>query len=286
MFLADVPSLVSLGGPDGLVPNPPGIDVGSIGFVSPASLPNQAPPPINWGIPEFSFVGRSNVGKSSLIKTVMKRICGAGKIGDRVGPRVGKTPGKTKIINYFGCWGSNEVDYNPRACNMFLIDLPGYGYAATAGVEERELWEERSLLYLQSRAPILQTGEVLPCIYENVLAPLNTCFLLVDSRRDPIMTELDFEYLDYLDENKIPVCVVLTKVDKISKISRLKAFNEMSIVVQQRHSSGFTQLKPEVLGCSSHTGDGIAEIVDYIKSGGVWRDEYYPLGVFGDEDMY
>ena len=160
LFVADVPGIVALGGADGLVPG--GIEVGSIGFVSPASLPDQAPPPVEWGIPEFSFVGRSNAGKSSLIKTVMKNISGAGKIGDRVGPRVGKTPGKTKVVNYFGCWGSNdnESDLSPRNCNMFMIDLPGYGYAATAGVEEKELWEERSLLYLQSRAPILQTGEV------------------------------------------------------------------------------------------------------------------------------
>ncbi|RMG66707.1 MAG: YihA family ribosome biogenesis GTP-binding protein [Calditrichaeota bacterium] len=100
-------------------------------FVGSLLNPAQAPRP---ALPEFAFVGRSNVGKSSLINTLLNR---------RNLARVSKQPGKTRTINYF------NIDDR-----FYLVDLPGYGFARV-GHREKHLWQKAIEDYL------LQTDRLL-----------------------------------------------------------------------------------------------------------------------------
>lgn len=103
--------------------------------------------------PEFAFIGRSNVGKSSLINTLTNRKGLAKTSG---------TPGKTQVINHFiinGAW--------------YLVDLPGYGFAKTS-IINREKWEQMIREYLVHRTNLLTT------------------FVLIDSRIKPQTIDLEF----------------------------------------------------------------------------------------------
>lgn len=103
--------------------------------------------------PEFAFIGRSNVGKSSLINAITNRKGMAKTSG---------TPGKTQVINHFVINNS-----------WFLVDLPGYGFAKTAKTN-REKWEKMIRDYLQNRTSLLVT------------------FVLVDARLQPQTIDLEF----------------------------------------------------------------------------------------------
>ncbi|MGI6123681.1 MAG: ribosome biogenesis GTP-binding protein YihA/YsxC [Acetivibrionales bacterium] len=105
--------------------------------------PDQYP---NTGWPEIALAGRSNVGKSSLINSLVNRKALA---------RVGNTPGKTRIINFY--------NINDR---IALVDLPGYGYAKVSK-KEKQSWGKLAETYLNSRRN------------------LNIILLLVDIRHDP-----------------------------------------------------------------------------------------------------
>lgn len=118
-------------------------------FVSSAAQLNQCPP---GNKPEFAFIGRSNVGKSSLINMLV----------DQKGlAKTSSTPGKTQLLNYFII---NE--------KWYLVDLPGYGFAKVSRTE-REKWEKRLFEYLRKR-------ENLYCV-----------FVLIDSRLEPQKNDLD-----------------------------------------------------------------------------------------------
>lgn len=104
-------------------------------------------------LPEFAFIGRSNVGKSSLINMLCERKGLA---------KVSQTPGKTQSLNFF------KVDQKG-----FIVDLPGYGYARVSK-KDREEWEKMIRYYLQNRTQI-------------------TClFVLIDSRVTPQKNDLEF----------------------------------------------------------------------------------------------
>jgi len=110
-------------------------------------------PPAN--LPEYAFIGRSNVGKSSLINALT---------GNRHLAKTSQTPGKTQLINHFlidDAW--------------YLVDLPGYGFAKTSK-SNRAAWEKFIRKYLLVR-------ENLQCV-----------FVLIDSRHDPQRIDLDFCY--------------------------------------------------------------------------------------------
>ncbi len=141
----------------------------TISAVSPAQYPKK-------DIPEFAFAGRSNVGKSSLINKMLNRKSLA---------RVSASPGKTATINF----------YNIDDC-IFLVDLPGYGYASRSKAEIKK-WGEMIETYLNGRQQLYQV------------------FLLVDSRHKP--TKDDKIMLDWIRACQESVVVIATKTDKLSK---------------------------------------------------------------------
>lgn len=110
----------------------------------------KLPPPV---LPEYAFIGRSNVGKSSLINALTAKKGLA---------KTSQTPGKTQLINHFLI---NE--------NWYIVDLPGYGYARVSQ-KTREEWERFIRYYLRNR-------ENLQCV-----------FVLIDSRIEPQKADLDF----------------------------------------------------------------------------------------------
>ena len=116
------------------------------------SAPDLASCPAS-DLPEFAFIGRSNVGKSSLVN-LLTRVKGLAKVSD--------TPGKTRLINFFLV---NE--------NWALVDLPGYGYAKV-GRKDRANFSSFVADYLQNRPNLLGT------------------FVLIDSRLTPQKIDLEF----------------------------------------------------------------------------------------------
>lgn len=140
-----------------------------ISAVTPKQYPNE-------GYPEFAFAGRSNVGKSSLINKLLNRKSLA---------RVSGTPGKTVTINFY------NIDDT-----VFLVDLPGYGYAQRSKTEI-EKWGKMMEDYLANRGPLVQT------------------ILLVDSRHKP--TKDDITMCEWIRHYHDRVIVVATKIDKLKK---------------------------------------------------------------------
>lgn len=131
-------------------------------------------------LPEYAFIGRSNVGKSSLINMLAHN------------PKLAKTsqkPGKTLLINHF------IINANtPEAWH--LVDLPGYGYAQ-AGQQQRAKLKQMIERYCLLREPLC------------------SLFVLVDCRHEP--QKIDMEFMEWLGENEVPFAIVFTKGDKIGK---------------------------------------------------------------------
>lgn len=131
-------------------------------------------------LPEAAFTGRSNVGKSSLLNSILMRKQLAKTSG---------TPGKTKEINFFA------VQNQHGKAIWTLADLPGFGYA-TVSKEERLRFSELNIAYLSKRSVLK-----LVCV-------------LIDSRHDPM--ESDLSLIEWLENNDKTFVIVLTKSDKIS----------------------------------------------------------------------
>ena len=126
--------------------------------------------------PEVAFAGRSNVGKSSLINTVMQRKSYA---------RTSQKPGKTQTLNFY-----NIND------ELYLVDLPGYGYAKTSKALSRQ-WGAMIENYLTE-------SEQLACV-----------FLLVDIR-NPV-SEQDVQMYDWINFLELQPIIIATKVDKLKR---------------------------------------------------------------------
>ena len=119
-------------------------------FLMSSSTHKKCPEPIK---PEFAFIGRSNVGKSSLINMLVNRKSLA---------KTSSKPGKTQLINHF------EINQS-----WYLVDLPGYGYAK-ASIKNREIWGKMITNYLLER--------------ENLML----VFVLIDSRLSPQKIDIEF----------------------------------------------------------------------------------------------
>lgn len=168
-------------------------------------------------LPEVAIVGRSNVGKSSAINCL---------VNHKGLAKVGKTPGKTQTINFF------EIATNgPR---FMLVDLPGYGFAKVPE-RIRELWGPLIEEYLRTRKN------------------LQGVVVLVDSRR---VQESDRAMVEWLMRLKIPVMVVATKADKVTRGHRQAALREL------REGLG---MEEDPLFLSAYTGEGRQELLDQLR---------------------
>lgn len=173
---------------------------------------------------EIVFIGRSNVGKSSLINS-LTRVGGLA--------RVSGTPGKTQTINYYEV-GAKIAGIDERKY-FYLVDLPGYGYAKT-GRDNRRKWSKFIDEYLQE-SPELQF----------------VC-QLIDIRHPPM--ESDIDIFKWLVEHKLPVLVIATKSDKLSK----NQIQKNAAVIKR--TLGVPEL--DVLPYSSVKSEGRSFLLDVI----------------------
>ncbi|MEQ8364103.1 MAG: ribosome biogenesis GTP-binding protein YihA/YsxC [Cyclobacteriaceae bacterium] len=168
--------------------------------------------------PEFAFIGRSNVGKSSLINLLTKR--------KDLAKTSGK-PGKTQTINHF------LVDKE-----WFLVDLPGYGYAGVSRTA-RKGWGKMIETYLLNRENLYCT------------------FVLVDARHEP--QKKDIEFITWLGEKQLPLCIILTKADKLSRVDLAKSERQY----KKKLLESWEELPP-MFTTSAEKKVGREDVLDFI----------------------
>lgn len=132
--------------------------------------------------PEYAFIGRSNVGKSSLINM----LCNNAKLA-----KTSAAPGKTQLINHYEI--ESTTSGKKTKTKWYLVDLPGYGYAKRAQ-KLRKQWTRMIEDYLRKRKNLLNI------------------FVLIDARHEP--QKIDLEFIDSLGEWQLPFTIVFTKADK------------------------------------------------------------------------
>ncbi len=169
-------------------------------------------------LPEIAFAGKSNVGKSSLINALMNRKSFA---------RISATPGKTQTINY----------YNINR-ELYLVDLPGYGYAKVS-VKEKEQWGKMVEHYLHSSKQ------------------LRAVFLLIDIRHDPSAN--DRMMYDWILHQGYQPIIVATKLDKIKRSQKEK---QLKLIRQGLGLVPGTMVIP----FSSVTKQGRDEIWEFVEN--------------------
>lgn len=178
--------------------------------------------------PEFAFIGRSNVGKSSLINM----LCKNNKLA-----KTSSAPGKTQLINHFEIESSNKTNQGFK--KWYLVDLPGYGFAKVAQSSRRR-WEQMIENYLRKR--------------ENLL----NVFVLIDSRHKP--QKIDLEFISQLDKWQIPFSLVFTKTDK--EKPTVVANNIQAFFDTLRST---WQFLPQHFVTSAEKHQGREEILDFIQ---------------------
>ena len=156
-------------------------------FVASGTSPDNFPPPT---YPEIAFAGRSNVGKSSLLNTLLGRPLA----------RTSSTPGRTRLVNFFAARLPGSGGKSRR--EVGLVDLPGYGYAKVAR-SERAAWQHMIEGYVTGRPT------------------LRAMVVIVDVRRGAEDEERDL--LEWLAALPLPSIVVGTKLDKLGKAAQKPA---------------------------------------------------------------
>jgi GTP-binding protein len=174
---------------------------------------------------EFAFIGRSNVGKSSLINMV----CNIQNLA-----KTSATPGKTQLINHF------EIISKTKGLQekWYLVDLPGYGYAKVSQSSRRR-WEQMIENYLRKRETLANV------------------FVLVDGRHPP--QKIDIEFIESLGKWQVPFTIAFTKTDKEKPgvVKRnMEAFSE-----KLKES---WQFLPQYFLTSSEKKVGRKEILDFL----------------------
>jgi len=184
------------------------------------------------GLPEIAFVGRSNVGKSSLMNRLLRRKGLA---------RTGSTPGRTRAVNYF------LIDRR-----YYFVDLPGYGFAK-ASKAERQRWAELMDRYFRHVGAV--GGEAKPEGFGTLLLHL------VDGKVGA--TRLDREAREYFLSLGLEPLVVATKIDKVSRSRRHRSLKAIREQLELPEDAGLVPF-------SAVTGEGNQQlwkgILDFLES--------------------
>lgn len=191
-------------------------------FLISSSKISQLPDP---KYPEYAFVGRSNVGKSSLINMLTGRKDLAKTSG---------RPGKTQLINHFSIAPAGDKS----EVAWYLVDLPGYGYARVSKTLKAE--------FQKLIMPFLEKRENLMCV-----------FVLIDSRHEP--QEIDLDFMERLGSKGIPFAMIFTKADKLKPKAleqNIEKYNAVMLEIWE-------ELPPQFVS-SSESGFGRIEILDFI----------------------
>ena len=149
-------------------------------------------------LPEIAFVGRSNVGKSSLLNTLLrhrKHKAGSAPIDRKQLAQISRTPGRTRTLNFY------RIDQA-----FYFVDLPGYGYAKISRQVMAE-WRKLAESYLQDRTQ------------------LRLVVMIIDARHGA--TPLDVQMADWLHANGQPFLVAASKADKLRPSERRKIVNSI-----------------------------------------------------------
>lgn len=194
------------------------------------SSPNYRKCPTD-GRPEYAFIGRSNVGKSSLIN-MLTGVRGLAKTSGR--------PGKTQLINHFLVVSESEQGGQKTTDEWYLVDLPGYGYARTSK-STRDSFSQMIRDYFLHREQLTNT------------------YLLVDSRIPP--QRIDLEFINFLGTEGVPFTIVFTKTDKEKQREVMGNIRQL----KQELSKTWEELPPMVL-TSSLTGYGRDTLLDQIAT--------------------
>ncbi len=190
-------------------------------FMKSSRTLEQCPAP---SLPEYAFLGRSNVGKSSLLNML---------VGRKDLAKTSGKPGKTRLMNHFSISEAGSDD--PL---WYMADLPGYGYAK---VSKKMRNEFKEIIY-----PYLRRRENLVC-----------AFVLVDVRHTP--QSLDLEFMEYLALKEVPFAMVFTKADKLKP----GALSENVKAYQAKMLEEWEEL-PLQFVTSAQTGLGRDELLGYI----------------------
>ena len=181
-----------------------------------AGLPSQLPGIMRDEIPQVAMCGRSNVGKSSLINKLLNR---------KKLARVSAEPGKTVTVNCY------DVD-----SSLYLVDLPGYGYAKRS-FSEREKWKKLIDRYFDTPGQRLYLQ-------------------LVDLKVG--LTKDDEAMISFLTSMDLPFAVVCTKADKLNKTNKIKNLEAI-------RKNPLIPKDAEVIAFSSQTGEGSEDVWKIIN---------------------
>lgn len=179
--------------------------------------------------PEYAFIGRSNVGKSSLINMLTNH------------QKLAKTsasPGKTQMINHFAIQ-SSMAENTTRTNQWYIVDLPGYGYAKVSQTSRRR-WEQMIENYLRKRENLCQV------------------FVLLDSRLTP--QKIDLEFVNQLRTWQVPFTLIFTKADKENQ--RTVAANVKAFLNAMRQT---WQFLPRHFVTSAEKKQGRDKVLDFIE---------------------
>ncbi len=174
------------------------------------------------GLPELAVLGRSNVGKSTLINRL---------VGRRRLARTSTTPGKTRRIQFYRVSGGST-----GTAAIYVVDLPGYGYAAVSRSEQRR-WQPMVESYLRGSRTALRGA-----------------LLLMDLRRD--LRDEEEQLLEWLAAERIPTGLVGTKSDK------LKA----GVIARAAHKLSERLSPAPVFAVSARSGSGLRPLATWIRT--------------------
>ncbi len=184
-------------------------------FVTSAPSIREAPPD---SLSEVAFLGRSNVGKSSLLNSLAERKNLA---------KSSATPGKTRLINFFDIEYKSDEEIFP----LRFVDLPGFGYAKASKSLKNE-WQKNLTQFIKNRASI------------------RVYILLRDARHPNLKIDEDAkEFIKTIRKPDQKLIEVFTKVDKLKQkeLSKLKRDFPGAILVSNTKKRGIEELKKEII---------------------------------------